>query len=531
MSAGLNTTVFSHEDTVLASKNDKTDYCGPKPKLLVAIASYGTAGDKHLARLIKEYRGMPFDSHVVVLSNIKKSLPEGVEIKVGLPAQNPWSLPWAHKTLFAERVNDYDLFIYSEDDILITQRNIESFLTVSRALSEAEIPGFLRFEKGRNGTRHYIGLHGHYHWDPQSVCERGPYTFSFLTNEHAGCYLLTRRHLQDAIATRRYLVAPHQGKYDLACTAATDPYTVCGFRKLICISHLEDFLVHHLPDKYTGPEFTSSEQEFDRQLTALMRIHDTRIKPVSLIQTETRLPAAMYSKQYDEAVRKDILNLVCPSVHRVLSLGSGWGKVEKALQQKGHQVTAVPLDPVVGACLEGSDIELVYGDLSTALEKLAGENFDCLLLSNILHLVPNPETVLGAYSQLLSPGGLVILVTPNVACTKNRLNGLLRRHGYRGLGRFEESGVQSVSIGSVKKWLTAAELTIESVEWVASPRFERIVRFGRACFGPMFGAEIIISAKKTTRRAGKVVDYTARGFRGESPAVRQEFKGTAPLLS
>lgn len=471
-------------------------------KLLVVIASYGTAGDKYLHRLIEEYRSMSFDTHIVVVSNIEKSLPPGVELRVGLPARNPWSLPFAHKKVLADRVDDYDLFIYSEDDTLITQRNIEAFLNLAGVLPEADIPGFLRYENGPGGTRNYINLHGHYHWDPASAHRRGAYTFASLTNEHSACYLLTRKQLRGAIDTGRYLTAPHQGKYDLACTASTDPYTVCGFRKVICISHLDDFLVHHLPDKYTGPDFTPSVQGFDKQVQALVATVRNGVKPVSLLKTETRLPAARYSKQYDEAPRKDVFDVLPSSVHTLLSVGSGWGAAERWLQQQGLQITALPLDSVVGSCLEGGAIEVVRGDLPAARKSLEGRKFDCIFFSNILHLAPDPENVLQSYAQLLDPGGFVLLVTPNMATAKNKVYGFFRKPGYRELRSFAQSGVQFASISSLRKWFAAAELTIEGVKWGSSPRFENIVRHGRGFISAMLGSEIIVLGKKKAELRG-----------------------------
>src|SRR5215467_11650345 len=116
-----------------------------KMKILVAITSYGTANDKYLMRLIEEYRSMSHDVDIVVLSNIAKSV-DGVEVRVGMPTKDPWSLPFAHKQVLAERVNDYDLFIYSEDDTLITEANIRAVLDLSKQLPEREIPGFFRYE-------------------------------------------------------------------------------------------------------------------------------------------------------------------------------------------------------------------------------------------------------------------------------------------------------------------------------------------------------------------------------------------------
>src|SRR6266566_3832956 len=112
-------------------------------KVLVTIASYGTTNDQYVSRVIEEYRTMRYAVDFVVLSNIPKNLGPDIQVVVGLPSKNPYSLPFGHKKILAGRVSDYDLFIYSEDDILITQRNIEAFLRATEVLPENEIAGFL----------------------------------------------------------------------------------------------------------------------------------------------------------------------------------------------------------------------------------------------------------------------------------------------------------------------------------------------------------------------------------------------------
>src|ERR1700677_2559706 len=230
-------------------------------KILVAIASHGTRNDQYLSRLIEEYQSMSFSVDIVVLSNIRKPVPAGVELLVGLPTKDPWSLPFGHKKLFADRAEEYDLFIYSEDDMLVTQTNLESFLRASAILEPREIPGFLRVEKDSVGKVNYPEMHGHFHWDPESVRVRCGDTFAFFTCEHSACYVLTREQLKRAIESGYFLVAPHKGKYDMLCSAATDLYTQCGFEKLICISHINDFLVRYLPNKYIGTRFGVDETE------------------------------------------------------------------------------------------------------------------------------------------------------------------------------------------------------------------------------------------------------------------------------
>ena len=107
--------------------------------ILVAIANYGLKNQAYLQKLIDEYKSMSYSVDIVVLSNIPKELDPDIEVIVGLPAKNPWSLPFTHKRIFAERSKYYDLFIYSEDDILIKQKNIEAFLKVQAILPDDEI--------------------------------------------------------------------------------------------------------------------------------------------------------------------------------------------------------------------------------------------------------------------------------------------------------------------------------------------------------------------------------------------------------
>src|SRR5580704_16300293 len=87
-----------------------------KARLLVAIASYGNTNNKYLAQLIDEYKAMSFEVDIVVLTNLEKEVRAGVELQIVPPGKNPWTLPFAHKKIFAERLEKYDLFIYTEDD-------------------------------------------------------------------------------------------------------------------------------------------------------------------------------------------------------------------------------------------------------------------------------------------------------------------------------------------------------------------------------------------------------------------------------
>ena len=115
-------------------------------RLLVAIASFGEKNLGFLKRIIRNYQDMQMAVEVVVFSDKPKNLGRDVKVMVGLPSKNPWSLPFAHKDLLCPKHRSLRLFIYSEDDMAVTEKNIRAFLRVTPELKPEEIAGFLRYE-------------------------------------------------------------------------------------------------------------------------------------------------------------------------------------------------------------------------------------------------------------------------------------------------------------------------------------------------------------------------------------------------
>jgi len=431
-------------------------------RILVAIASYGTGNDRYLRQIIRQYQSMPFDIDIVVLSNIdKKATFDGIECLVGLPAKNPWSLPFAHKKLFADRRDRYDLFVYSEDDILITERNLRAWLAVNPLLEPDEVAGFLRVEFGSDGDVNYPDAHGNFHWDPQSVKRRGDCTLAYFTNEHAACYVLSRAQLNAALKSGGFDVAPHEGKYDLLCTAATDPYTQCGLTKLIPVSHLSQFTVHHMSNRYVGKMGVTAE-EFGRLIDALLRIavNDLTAKP--LMTTETKLWRNAYAKDYYEPITEQFASLIPPTARSVLSIGCGSGAIERSLVKKGLRVAAIPLDPVIASVAAADGVEVFYEGLDAV--GLADErHFDCILCSNILHLSPEPEKLLSALHAFMHKDSTLIIQSPNMMSLR-----ALRRYPRevarlaraRGAG-YPSTGTHFSSLQTVRNWCTRAGFQIE----------------------------------------------------------------------
>ena len=493
----------------------------PALKILVVIPTWGTKNDRYLLQLVEEYRAMPFDLDIIVLSNIRREVAPDVEVivvrpknqwsprRVATALRHPWLLhqeyrewkrhlefPFLHKGILAERINDYDLFIYSEDDTLISERNIRAFLRVSSALPENEIPGFLRFEQGPGGRLNYPEVHGIFHWDPRTVRSRSEYTLAFFTCEHAACYVLTRGQLRRAIDSGGFLVAPHSEKYDLLCTAATDPYTQCGFQKLICISHLDDFLIHHLPNKYVGTSFGVDDQEFRRQVNVLLRIGKNGHRPGPLYETETKLDYGIYSKSYYEPSRPEVISSVPTSARTVLSIGCGWGATEACLAEKGLRVTAVPLDSVIPGGAQAKGVELIAGNFVEARRALTGRTFECLLLSNVLHLVPNPVEVLSSFRELLQPEGKCVVVAPNTTQVGAGWKTTRGQESVSLPGKYQETGVHSCSRKILEGWFRESGMQVEAFADLVGPRARGLGRLTLGLIDPWLASEFIAVARK-----------------------------------
>jgi hypothetical protein len=165
-------------------------------RVLVAIASFGEKNLEFLRKIIRDYRSMAMDVHLVVNSEAPKNLDAGVKVIVGFPGRNPHSLPFAHKRIFSENIDRYDLFVYSEDDIGVKEQSIHAFLRATADLEPDEIAGYVRYEIGKDGSFSLPDVHGRFHWKPESVRRRGSYTVAEFTNEHAGFYILTQAQLR-----------------------------------------------------------------------------------------------------------------------------------------------------------------------------------------------------------------------------------------------------------------------------------------------------------------------------------------------
>lgn len=465
-------------------------------RILAAIANHGVKNERYVQALLAEYRSMSHDVDVVVLSNVPKELGNDVEVVVGAPTKDPWSLPFGYKEIFKQRRDDYDLFIYSEDDTLIEQRHIDAFLRATEILPQDLIAGFLRYERSPDGTVYYSTIHGQYHWDPASIATFGDRTFARYTNDHSACFIITKAQLHRGLECGGFMKGARQGTYDMLCTAATDPYTQCGMTKVICVSHLEDSLLHHLPDIYLGKIGITAE-EARREIDAILEMARRGGDHPSLIPLTGPPGRAEWNKPFYDEPRDEVIGLIPAEVKSLLSVGSGWGATEEELARRGLSVAAIPLNEIARACASARGVASTTPDLRRAIEELKPQTFDCLLIDRVLHHLPDPAGALEKLVSLLNPNGYVLINSPNFHHFWAIQDGL-RPSSNGPAGKFyEEHGYHRAVLSDVKLWIASSGLRMirRSSPTPPAPKSARVSQWSLGLADRYVCPEVTVLAK------------------------------------
>ena len=216
-------------------------------RIKVAVANFGTDQIEYLKRVVSEYsRFRLHEVDLVVYSTVPVDSPHKlVNASVGL------GLPFECRSDMAAALERYDLFLYSENDMLITEDNIDGFLEHQSRLPSGQVSGFYRYELN-DGVKLLLDLNPF--WGKVVVEEFGR-DFS-VENKHQGSWLLTQEQLKVCIDSGGFLVPPHRGPYGILEQGASDPYTNCGLKKVFPkdLALLERLGIRHLPLKYTVRE-------------------------------------------------------------------------------------------------------------------------------------------------------------------------------------------------------------------------------------------------------------------------------------
>jgi 2-polyprenyl-3-methyl-5-hydroxy-6-metoxy-1,4-benzoquinol methylase len=108
------------------------------------------------------------------------------------------------------------------------------------------------------------------------------------------------------------------------------------------------------------------------------------------------------------------------TARRLLEIGSGSGLLVASARKAGLDAIGIePSRSLVAAARRITGIELLQG--SFPHPAVAGLEFDLIYLVDVIEHVSDPVSLLGAMREALAPGGLAIVVTPNISSFVARL--------------------------------------------------------------------------------------------------------------
>ena len=115
---------------------------------------------------------------------------------------------------------------------------------------------------------------------------------------------------------------------------------------------------------------------------------------------------------------------------------------------------------MIGACAETRGVQVIYGDMESALAKVSSERFDCILATDSLHRFAKPEELLKQFSGLLAPGGVIVVTVPNLSELGVWKKRIQREATTLNQGSFASAGVHQTSRRMIRGWFKDAGLAV-----------------------------------------------------------------------
>lgn len=219
-------------------------------RILAVLVNYGEEQLQYLQQVVNELKS--FKKHKVTIfvnSNISLNMIKGIDHVNVIELDDYQLLPLTCKQVLWHYRNDFDIFLFGENDHLFKEHHIDRYLEYTSILPENRIVGLIQYEENETG-RYYPAYHAHYDWDYNSVEEYGGKKFAHFTNIHQATFILTKEQLHKIGKQHDFTQFFGPSHYSVKCKVNTDIYQFCGMKKLICISDFEDNLIHHLPNVY-----------------------------------------------------------------------------------------------------------------------------------------------------------------------------------------------------------------------------------------------------------------------------------------
>jgi ubiquinone/menaquinone biosynthesis C-methylase UbiE len=135
-----------------------------------------------------------------------------------------------------------------------------------------------------------------------------------------------------------------------------------------------------------------------------------------------------------------LARILPPTPSRLADLGCGTGSLAVLAAQLGHRVDGIDFSEqmlAIARTKAKGNPGLTFAKGDAASPGLAAASYDAVLCRHVLWALPEPAAALRAWSQLLRPGGRLILIegswSTGAGLSRTEAAILLRQQGYRAI--------------------------------------------------------------------------------------------------
>ena len=224
-------------------------------KILTFIPSYGTNNSDYLKLILKELNSIDTHKIDIILYTTEDYDFIGSDIDVRKYNRDiKLGLTHEYKSDLLKNIDNYDLFLYLEDDILFTHENLITFENENKYLPDNYVIGLIRYEE-HNGKKYLNEMcknSGQHSAIPVVGQTGGRYYFS-IENVHQGSFILERRNIKKLMSDNKFIINFGESLEDAASNFYKGkwPGSFNGLNKIYPSDSIDNLMIHHLPNKHS----------------------------------------------------------------------------------------------------------------------------------------------------------------------------------------------------------------------------------------------------------------------------------------
>jgi 2-polyprenyl-3-methyl-5-hydroxy-6-metoxy-1,4-benzoquinol methylase len=201
------------------------------------------------------------------------------------------------------------------------------------------------------------------------------------------------------------------------------------------------------------------------------------------------------------------------STGQLLDVGCAQGELAKNFVDLGWNVFAIEPDSADAFSASDLGIKVVNSTVEEALPNLRND-FDCIVIADVLEHLLHPLDVLIQLSKKLAPGGKIVASVPNIANFTIRISLLFGLFNYTDRGILDRTHLHFYTRKTLKHLFTDANLKLEKIlitpipieriapAWILSNRLHflhKLIFFMTKLWARGFGYQFIIVASKKVK--------------------------------